>query len=114
LILNAHHEDIAFTLPEVVGGTSWRCLLDTNIPDDSLDRCYETGELIDITGRSMILLALEPESKRSVALRQAIERFRLVAERPIPVANAETGPEEERSLSGSGDVLPIASSVRSD
>jgi isoamylase len=114
LVLNAHHDDIAFTLPEVVGGTSWRCLLDTNVPDDSLDRCYETGEQIDIMGRSTVLLALEPESKRSVALSQAIDRFRLVAERPIPVANAETGPEEERSLSGSGDILPSTSSVRSD
>jgi isoamylase len=41
---------------------------------------------------------LEPESKRSVALRRAIEGFRQMAERPIPVAAPESGPETEREL----------------
>ena len=31
LVVNAHHDVVHFTLPEVTGGTAWRCLLDTNV-----------------------------------------------------------------------------------
>jgi hypothetical protein len=50
------------------------------------------------TGRSVALFVLEPESQRSVGLRRAAEAFRRMAEQPIPVANVETGPEEDRAL----------------
>ena len=33
LVLNAYHDVVKFKLPEVVGGHTWRCLLDTNVPD---------------------------------------------------------------------------------
>jgi len=45
-----------------------------------------------------VLFVLEPESRRSVALRRAIEGFRQMAERPIPVATPESGPETERDM----------------
>jgi isoamylase len=99
LVLNAHHDVVNFVLPEVVGGSVWRCLLDTNIPDDSKHQAFNTGDGYEITGRSLVLFVLEPESKRSVALRRAIEGFRQMAERPIPVATPETGPEAERAFS---------------
>ncbi len=107
LVLNAHHDMVNFALPEVVGGNVWRCLLDTNIPDDSTHESFQTGETYGITGRSLVLFVLEPESKRSVALRRAIEGFRQMAERPIPMATPETGPETERALSdGAGITRP--------
>jgi len=93
LVLNAHHDVVKFMLPEVVGGSVWRCLLDTNDPDDNTHHSFNTGSEYEITGRSLVLFVLEPESKRSVALRRAIEAFRQMAERPIPVATPETGPE---------------------
>jgi isoamylase len=99
LVLNAHHDVVNFVLPDVVGGSVWRCLLDTNIPEDSNHQAFNTGDGYEITGRSLVLFVLEPESKRSVALRRAIEGFRLMAERPIPVATPETGPEAERAFS---------------
>jgi glycogen operon protein len=89
---------VNFALPEVVGGTIWRCLLDTNNPDDSSHESFQTGDHYEITGRSLVLFVLEPESKRSVALRRAIEGFRQMAERPIPVAVPESGPETERAM----------------
>ena len=106
LVLNAHHDVVKFALPEVVGGTVWRCLLDTNIPDDSNHESFQTGETYDITGRSLVLFVLEPESKRSVALRRAIEGFRQMAERPIPVATPESGPETERDMANSPSIAP--------
>jgi glycogen operon protein len=97
LVLNAHHDVVNVVLPEVVGGTVWRCLLDTNNPDDSGHESFQTGETYEITGRSLVLFVLEPESKRSVALRRAIEGFRQMAERPIPMATPDSGPETERT-----------------
>ena len=55
---------------------------------------------------SLVLFVLEPESKRSVALRRAIEGFRQMAERPIPMATPETGPETERGFSDGREVTP--------
>ncbi|MBN8873807.1 MAG: glycogen debranching protein GlgX [Rhodospirillales bacterium] len=99
LVLNAHHDVVSFTLPEVVGGNAWRCLLDTNMPEDEGREAFETGDEYLVTGRSVVLFVLEPESQRSVGLRRVQERFRQMAEQPIPVANPETGPEAERALS---------------
>jgi isoamylase len=96
--LNAHHDVVHFALPDVVGGIMWRCLLDTNMPDDNNHESFQTGEIFEITGRSLVLFVLEPESRRSVALRRAIEGFRQMAERPIPVATPESDPETERAL----------------
>jgi isoamylase len=99
LVLNAYHDVVNFMLPEVVGGTIWRRLLDTNMPDDNSHDSFQTGAGSEITGRSLVLFALEPESQRSVALRRAIEAFRQMAEQPIPMAPAESGPEAERAMS---------------
>jgi glycogen operon protein len=104
LVLNAHHDVVNFALPEVVGGTVWRCLLDTNNPDDGSHESFQTGETYEITGRSLVLLVLEPESNRSVALRRAIEGFRQMAERPIPMATPESGPEVERLESYTAEI----------
>jgi glycogen operon protein len=101
LVLNAHHDAVSFALPEVVGGSLWRCLLDTNIPDDSRHETFKTADDYVITGRSLVLFVLEPASKQSIAMRRAIEGFRQMAERPIPVANPETAPEAERDLAPS-------------
>jgi glycogen operon protein len=106
LILNAFHDVVNFNLPDVVGGTVWRCLLDTNIPDDHRHGAFKTGDTYAITGRSLVLFVLEPESKRSIALGRAIEGFRLMAERPIPMATAEIGPDADRALSLSDQELP--------
>jgi isoamylase len=100
LVLNSHHDVVKFKLPDVVGGTLWRCLIDTNAPDNDGREQVETGDEYLVTGRSVVLFALEPESQRSVALHRVQEAFRQMAERPIPVANPETGPEAERALSG--------------
>ncbi|OJW26122.1 MAG: glycogen debranching enzyme GlgX [Rhodospirillales bacterium 69-11] len=99
LVLNAHHDVVSFKLPDVVGGTVWRCLLDTNLPEDDGRESHETGDEYLVTGRSVALFVLVPESQRSVGLRRAREAFRQMAEQPIPVANPESGPEAERALS---------------
>jgi len=63
LVLNAHHDVVTFTMPEVAGGKDWRCLLDTNIPDENDHHSVTAGDTYDITGRSLVLLVLDPESR---------------------------------------------------
>ena len=88
LVLNAHHDVVNFRLPEVVGGNLWRCLVDTNDPEVE-------GQKISNRRRVrgdrplFLLLVLEPEAERSIGLRRAMEAFRQMAERPIPVATPE-------------------------
>ena len=96
LILNAHHDVVNFTLPDVAGGTSWHCLIDTNETNSWDGDSFLSGEVYEITGRSVVLFVLEPESKRSVGLRRAREAFRHMAEQPIPVV-ADTNVVTEAS-----------------
>jgi glycogen operon protein len=53
-IMNAYHDVVGFTLPDVVGGTRWSRIFDTNAPDLSGDS-FETGHLYEVTGRSCLL-----------------------------------------------------------
>jgi glycogen operon protein len=89
LVLNAHHDVVNFRLPEVVGGNTWRCLVDTNAPEIEGQKRFRSGDEYAVTGRSFLLLVLEPEAERSIGLRRALEAFRQMAERPIPVSNPE-------------------------
>ena len=89
LVLNAHHDVVNFRLPEVVGGNVWRCLVDTNAPDVEGQKRFRSGDEYAVTGRSFLLLVLEPETKHSIGLRRALAAFRHMAEQPIPVANPE-------------------------
>jgi isoamylase len=62
LVLNAHHDVVDFTLPEVVGGRDWERLIDTNIPDeddDPEDRVHVGfNHNYQVTGRSLLLFRL--------------------------------------------------------
>ncbi len=68
LITNAYHDVVPFMLPKVAGGRDWRLLLDTNKPeeDDDPDRpiLYRFGQQYQVTGRSLLLLALRQVRSR--------------------------------------------------
>ena len=59
LVLNAHHDLVQFVLPPSPGGTAWRLLVDTNRPDDSAEPLFDVNSQYGVTGRSLLLLALE-------------------------------------------------------
>ncbi|WKB52929.1 glycogen debranching protein GlgX [Eleftheria terrae] len=62
LVMNAWHDVVEFTLPEVTGGTRWTCLVDTNAPErDSLPE-FDVGHCYQVTGRSLLLLRLDASS----------------------------------------------------
>jgi isoamylase len=62
MVLNGFHDLVGFTLPETVGGWHWQLLIDTNLPEDAEMGSFATGEVYGVTGRSLLLFALEPAS----------------------------------------------------
>jgi isoamylase len=64
LVVNAHHDVVVFTLPEIPGGRDWRRLVDTNLPDEDEDiedtPPFKFGHRYEVTGRSLLLFELRP------------------------------------------------------
>jgi glycogen operon protein len=89
LVLNAYHDVVKFRLPDVAGGQTWRCLLDTNAPDRVATPPFASGDEYDVTGRSLLLFALQPDSATSIALTRAREALRQVAATPVQSTLAE-------------------------
>ncbi|HEY2606042.1 MAG TPA: glycogen debranching protein GlgX, partial [Paraburkholderia sp.] len=63
LVLNAHHDVVNFTLPDIPEGDTWTCLLDTNMPVRPELPQFSAGDAYQVTGRSLLLLALEAPSR---------------------------------------------------
>jgi isoamylase len=92
LVLNAHHDVVRFRIPEVVGGSRWRRLIDTNIPDGQGRLEVPSGDEYEVTGRSVLLLALEPDQPGSIAMRRARQALRQVVETPTRVPEPDAAP----------------------
>jgi glycogen operon protein len=57
LVMNAYHDVVKFTLPALLGGSRWLCMLDTNQPERSDSPAFNVGEIYDVTARSFLLFA---------------------------------------------------------
>jgi glycogen operon protein len=57
LVMNAYHDVVKFTLPALVGGSRWLCMLDTNQPERSDLPSFDVGQAYDVTARSFLLFA---------------------------------------------------------
>jgi glycogen operon protein len=55
ILMNAHHEAVPFTLPDIPGGGSWKILFDTNVPQ--AEPAFEgiAGDTYEIASRSLAL-----------------------------------------------------------
>jgi isoamylase len=62
MVLNAYHDLVEFSLPETPGGSHWQLLIDTNLADDDELGTFATGEAYGVTGRSLLLFALESDT----------------------------------------------------
>ncbi|TCK43316.1 glycogen operon protein [Paraburkholderia sp. BL8N3] len=58
VVVNAHHDVVDFTLPEVPGSDQWSCLIDTNAPIREELEDFDSGDVYQVTGRSLLLFAL--------------------------------------------------------
>jgi isoamylase len=57
-LLNAHHDVVDFTMPEVNGGSSWASVFDTSEPERAKPVHVRTGETYELAGRSTALFVL--------------------------------------------------------
>ncbi|MBV8459210.1 MAG: glycogen debranching protein GlgX, partial [Acetobacteraceae bacterium] len=95
LVLNAHEDVVNFKLPEVVGGRTWRRLIDSSAPQTDGSPEFEVGDEYGVEGRAVALFVLEPEHRApSVALRRVRQALRQVAETPAAVPMAEAEPAQ--------------------
>ena len=69
MILNAYHDVVEFTLPEVLGGRQWRLLIDTNLSDEDTagEPAFAFEHPYSVTGRSLLLLELVLDPSYGVA-----------------------------------------------
>jgi glycogen operon protein len=58
LVMNSHHDVVKFTLPECLGGEEWALLIDTNIPEATEEPGFKTGDIYDVTARSLLLYVM--------------------------------------------------------
>jgi len=70
LVVNAHHDVVVFTLPEVAGANRWYCLLDTSDPERGEPMNFTSHDRYEVTGRSLILFALEAHGETGRVLRR--------------------------------------------
>lgn len=63
IVMNAHHDVVDFKLPDIAGSDQWSCLIDTNVPvrDELPD--FESGDVYQVTGRSLLLFALHAKGR---------------------------------------------------
>jgi glycogen operon protein len=87
IVFNSHHDVVPFTLPAVPGGTRWELLIDTNLPELDELRPFDFKQTYEVTGRSLLLLALKPETPKGI-IRRAGAALRAVVERPTPIPKA--------------------------
>jgi len=75
LVVNAYHDVVDFTLPEIPGSDQWSCMIDTNAPErDELPE-FESGDVYQVTGRSMLLFALHAKGATQRIFERLEERL---------------------------------------
>jgi isoamylase len=73
---------VNFTLPEIPEGETWTCLLDTNMPVRDELPAYSAGETYQVTGRSLLLFALDGSSRATRRVLDGLEQ-QLTTDEPI-------------------------------
>ncbi len=65
LIMNSHHENVPFTLPEAAFGSKWSLLIDTHRGDNEGDgqKEFNVCDTYDVAARSFLLFLLLTEGK---------------------------------------------------
>jgi glycogen operon protein len=77
LIMNAYHEVVKFKIPEVAGGSRWRCLIDTNDPQREELPLFRTSDTYDMAGRSLLIFALDDNGETTrIVSQMALELAR--------------------------------------
>jgi glycogen operon protein len=63
VIVNAHHDVVNYTLPQVPEGEYWNCVVDTNRPELREHERLDFGSVFMVTGRSTLLFELHRDEQ---------------------------------------------------
>ncbi|MBN3767557.1 glycogen debranching protein GlgX [Burkholderia sp. Ac-20365] len=75
LVINAYHDVVDFTLPEIPGSDQWSCMIDTNAPERDELPDFESGDVYQVTGRSLLLFALHAKGETKRIFQRLEERL---------------------------------------
>ncbi|MBP0590029.1 glycogen debranching protein GlgX [Paraburkholderia sp. LEh10] len=75
LVVNAYHDVVDFTLPEIPGSDQWSCMIDTNAPERDELPDFESGDAYQVTGRSLLLFALHAKGETKRIFQRLEERL---------------------------------------
>jgi glycogen operon protein len=70
VVMNAHHDVVTFTLPEVTGGDRWRCLIDTDDYERDELPVFRPSNTYDVAPRSLVMFALDDRGETVRMVRQ--------------------------------------------
>ncbi len=62
LVVNGSADLVEFCLPESFGSDEWALLIDTNLEENDASGTFKTGEVYQVTGRSVLLFALKGDN----------------------------------------------------
>jgi isoamylase len=60
MVMNSWEGPVGFTLPASEDSESWSLLIDTNRPDSEAEEIFKAGSVYEVTGRSLLLFAVNP------------------------------------------------------
>jgi len=86
MVMNAYHDVVNFTLPKVVGGDRWLCLIDTNDPDRAQPAVLGAETHYTVTGRSLLLFAHLAQGEAGRAVRRIAFELSRADQPPGPSA----------------------------
>jgi isoamylase len=66
VLLNAHHEDVAFSLPRIDWGPEWEIVVDTSVPIAPCADKLGSGAKLTLRGRSLIVLRRPPPGPEEI------------------------------------------------
>jgi isoamylase len=62
LVINGHSDLVEFTLPACNGSNTWNLVIDTNLEENNATGSFASGDVYGVTGRSLLLFALENQN----------------------------------------------------
>jgi glycogen operon protein len=75
LVINAYHDVVDFMLPEIPGSDQWSCMIDTNAPERDELPDFESGDVYQVTGRSLLLFSLHAKGETKRIFQRLEERL---------------------------------------
>jgi glycogen operon protein len=113
MVLNSHHEDLAFTVPSVPGVVGWQTLLDTAQPGRR-PHMLDAGGNFQASGRSLVLLSALHDGAVWTTAEPARARLSMPEVVILPDAMEQEAPLEASTEEASSGEKSVASEAETE